>query len=369
MRGFLAALLLGGAVHAAGGSDPAQQYHEAWYLENGLLEFAGAAEAYRQVATSPRAEPVVAARAQLRLAACYRLLGETERADEAEQAARRRFPEEIQRFPNYRLGALHKQLDEAFGVGGTPAAGRAVERFLESLDAATVHSICEAYYQQAAEWRASRPLESIPVLRKAVAISTYLRQTERSAFARKDIGDLYAAAGRTQDALAAYRAVREDFPTCRAVGAWAALSAAELHRLDGRLAEAVEAYRMVGRDYADQLPQTLWALLWMGDTFRAAGKSADARAAWLRVLEDFNEPVYADVIGIAARLLGQGTPETPRLPDDEFANDVAYFLAVQHQMGGERDTAAVWYERCLALSKGNDWPRALAARALKERAK
>jgi tetratricopeptide (TPR) repeat protein len=369
MRSVLAVLLLAvvGGVRATGAADVAQRYHEAWYLENGLLDVARAAEVYREVATSPQAEPALAARALLRLAACYRFLGQEAKASEAELSAQRQFPEEIQRFPIYRLGVLHKQLDEAFGVGATPAEGQAVERFLEGLDVATVHSICEACYQQAADLRAREPLASVPVLRKAIAISTYLRQTERSAFAQKDIGDIYAAAGRTQEAIAAYRAVQESFPTCRGVAAWAGMSIAELHRLEGRLAEAVEAYRAVEHDYAGQLPQGLWALLWMGDAFRAAGKMADAQAAWRRVLEDFNDPAYADVIALAARLLGQGTQELPRLPDDEFANDAAYFLAVQCEMAGDREQAAKWYERCLALSKGNDWPRALAARALEGR--
>lgn len=369
-----------GRLPAAG---VAMRYQEAWYLENGLGEVARAAELYREVAASPRAEPALAAKALLRLAACFRYLGQEDDASRAELLARRRFPEAIKRFPSYRLGALHKQLDEAFGVGDA-TAGRAIERFLEGLDVATVHSICEACYRQADELRARRrrrplvaasppqgarvaaspPQAAIAALRKAIAISTYLRQLERSAFAQKDIGDIHAATGHAREAIAAYRKVQTGFPTRRNVAAWAGMGIAEMHRLEGRLAEAVEAYRAVVREYPDQLPQVLWATLWMGDTFRAAGKMADAQAAWRRVLEEFNEPDYAGQIAIAARLLGQAAIKPPRMPNDEFANDRAYFLAVHHELAGEPEKAVTDYERCIALSKGHDWPRALAARAL-----
>lgn len=372
---FVATLGIGTAWPAGRlpGAGVAMRYQEAWYLENGLGEVARAAELYREVAASPRAEPALAAKALLRLAACFRYLGQEDDASRAELLARRRFPEAIKRFPSYRLGALHKQLDEAFGVGDA-TAGRAIERFLEGLDVATVHSICEACYRQADELRARRrrrplvaaspPQAAIPALRKAIAISTYLRQLERSAFAQKDIGDIHAATGHAREAIAAYRKVQTGFPTRRNVAAWAGMGIAEMHRLEGRLAEAVEAYRAVVRDYPDQLPQALWATLWMGDTFRAAGKMADAQAAWRRVLEEFNEPDYAGQIAIAARLLGQAAIKPPRMPNDEFANDRAYFLAVHHELAGEPEKAVTDYERCIALSKGHDWPRALAARAL-----
>jgi tetratricopeptide (TPR) repeat protein len=389
----LAVAMASGAGRPWAGS-LALRYQEAWYLENGLQEVAQAAKLYREVAAARRAGPALAARALLRLAACYRHLGNEDAASRAELTARRRFPEEIKKFPTYRLGVLHKQLDEAFDVRDAATAAQAIERFLAGLDVATVHSICEACYDHAAELRGRRPLASVAALRKAIAISTYLRQLERSAFAQKGIGDIYLAAGRTDEAIAAYRKVQENFPTCRNAAAWAVMSVAEVHRLRGRLAEAVEAYRAVERDYPSQLPQVLWANLWMGDAFRAAGKLADARAVWRRVLEEFNEPDYADQIAIAARLLGQAViepvPEAPipprdglgaharsrgprhrqgespplAVPEDEFANDTAYFLGIQHEMAGRRDEAVTCYRRCIALSKGHDWPRALAVKAL-----
>ena len=52
-----------------------ERYQEAWYLENGVQDVEQAAEIYRQVAASRRAEPALAARAMLRLAACTRHLG------------------------------------------------------------------------------------------------------------------------------------------------------------------------------------------------------------------------------------------------------------------------------------------------------
>ncbi len=361
----LAVCCLFAASAAARAVSLSERYAEAWYAENGLLNVERAAELYQSVAAAPGAEPELAARALLRLAACYRTLGQDAAAGGAELEARRRYPQVIKRFPTYRLGVLHRQLDEAFGGGGGASAGQAIERFLEGLDVAAVHSICESCYDQAAELQESRPLDSVPVLRKAIAISTYLRQLERAAFAQKDIGDIYAAAGRSREAIAAYRKVQEAFPTCRSVAAWAAMSLAELHRIEGRLAEAVEVYRTIERDYPGQLPQVLWASLWMGDAFRAAGKMADAQAAWRHVLEELNEPDYADQIAIAARLLGRSALEPPRIPNDEFANDMAYFLAVTHEMEGEWKEAIAQYDRCIELSRGHDWPRALAVRARK----
>jgi len=348
------------------GAGVALRYEDGWYQENGLHDLEKAVETYRSVANSPTAEPAVAAKALLRMGACYRELGDAESASRVELDARRRFPDEIKKFPAHRLELLHKQLDEAFNVADAATAGQAIARFLSEMDVAAVHGICESYYAQALEARAVEPLSSIPALRKAIAISTYLRQIERSAFAAKDIGDLYASAGRLDDAIAAYRKVQEDFSEAKGVCAWAQVGVAEVQRLRGRLAEAVEAYRAVEHDYPGQVAQVIWATLWMGDAFRAAGKTADAQAAWRRVLEEFNEPGYADQLAIAARLLGQARSDKVRVPDDEFANDVAYFCAVEHEMAGRADQARTWYQRCTALSKGNDWPRALAVRALED---
>ncbi|MFP4055735.1 MAG: tetratricopeptide repeat protein [Candidatus Brocadiia bacterium] len=359
---FALAPALGGQ---GGEPSPARRYQQGWYQEHGLHDIEGAVDIYRQVAESPGAEPEVAAKALLRMAACYRRLGEEEAASEAEVAARRRFPDAVEGFPTYRLEVLHKQLDEAFDVADSATASQAIVNFLESLEPAAVHSVCESCYGEALRLRAAEPLASIPAYRKAIAISTYLRQLERSAFAQKDIGDIYASEGRYEEALAAYRKVQDDFPEVRKVGAWAQLSIAEVHRLQGHLAEAVEAYRAVERKYPNQVRQALWAHLWMGDAFRAADKMADARGAWRRVLEDFNEPAYAEPIALAARLLGQAAPGTRvRLPQDEFANDTAYLLAVSHEMQGEEEKAKRYYRLCLRASTGNDWPRPLAARAL-----
>lgn len=369
---FRCSILIAGALSlwlspAARASESALalRYQEAWYQENGLHDLAKAAAAYRAVAADASAEPLVAAKALLRFAACRRQLGHANEASQAELEARRRFPDEIKKFPFYRLEVLHKQLDEAFNVADAATASQAIVRFLEDLDVAAVHSICESCYGQAQEKRKTDPLASIAALRKAIAISTYLRQLERSAFAQKDIGDIWASVGRYDDALAAYRQAQTDFPDVKGAGAWAQLGLAEVQRLRGRLAEAVEAYRAVERDYPGQVLQALWANLWMGDAFRVAGKDADAQAAWRHVLEEFNEPAYAEQLAIAARLLGQARRgESARFPDDEFANDLAYFLGVEQEMAGRPERARRFYQRCVALSRGNDWPRALAARAL-----
>ena len=359
-----AAVLLAPGAWASDGA-AALRYQEAWYQENGLHDLEQAAATYRSVAEAESIEPTLAAKALLRLGACCRELGKLEAASQAELEARRRFPDEVKKFASYRLEVLHKQLDEAFNVGDAATASQAIERFLQDLDVAAVHSICESCYGEAFEKRKTDPLGSIPALRKAIAISTYLRQLERSAFAQKDIGDIHVSLGRYDDAIAAYRKVQENFPVVKSVCAWAQMSIAEIHRLRGRLAEAVEAYRGVGRDYPGQLTQVVWAYLWMGDAFRVAGKMADAQAAWRWVLEEFNEPAYADQIAIAARLLGQARkPERVNLPKDEFANDVAYFLAVEQELAGKADRARRFYELCVRRSKGNDWPRALAMRAI-----
>jgi len=369
--GFLVVVLCGWSASAAPRSASAEaplamRYEEAWYQENGLHDLRRAAQLYGAIAASEAAGPALAAKALLRLGACHRELGDAAAASKAELEARRRFPDEMRKFPTHRLEVLHKQLDEAFNVADAGTATAAIVRFLSDLDVAVVHSICEWCYAQAAEKRATEPLASIPALRKAIAISTYLRQIERSAFAQKEIGDIFASAGRYDEAIAAYRKVQEDFPDVKGACAWAQLGVAEAQRLRGRLPEAVEAYRAVERDYPDQVAQAIWANLWMGDAFRVAGKIADARAAWRRVAEEFNEPAYSDQLALAARLLEPASgSDKVRLPDDEFANDVAYFLAAEQELAGKPDRARRWYQRCIALSRGSDWPRALAERALK----
>ena len=343
----------------------ATRFEEAWYQENALLDLGSAVTQYKAIAEAEGVPPALAVKALLRLAFCFRQLGDEGAASQAELAARRRFPDEIKKFPVYRLEVLHKQLDVAFDVADSDTAGQAIVRFLEGLDVATVHSICDSCYAQAQRVGATEPLASIPLLRKAIAISAYLRQLERSAFAQKDIGDICAAAGRLDEATAAYQKTQQDFPDAKSAGAWALLGIAEIQRLRGRLPEAVEAYRAAIHSYPTQTNQVLWAYLWMGDAYRAAGKMADAQSAWRRALEDFNEPAYALQMTIAACLLGQGgTDENVKFPADEFANDLAYFVAAQYEMAGQPAKAARFYQRCIELSKGNDWPRPLAVQAL-----
>jgi len=359
------ALVSIGAPAGAASTDAALRYQEAWYRENGLHDLAGAAATYRSIAEAESVEPSLAAKALLRLGACHRELGDRDGASRAEFEARRRFPDEIKRFASYRLEVLHKRLDEAFNVAESATASQAIVRFLQSLDAGAVHSICDSCYRRASEQRAGDPLGSIGALRKAIAISTYLRQLERSAFAQKVIGDIHASLERYDDAIAAFRKVQEDFPDVKSACAWAQMGIAEVLRLEGRLAEAVEAYRAVERDYPGQLAQVLWANLWLGDAFRAAGKTADAQAAWRRVVEELNEPANAEPRAIAARLLGQARQEErAKFPDDEFANDLAYFLAVEQEIAGRPEKARRLYRRCTELSKDNDWPCALAKQAL-----
>ncbi|NQT88440.1 tetratricopeptide repeat protein [bacterium] len=340
------------------------QYHEAWYLENGLHDLDGAAEAYSAVAERGAEEPAVAAKAMLRKALCFRQMGRDEAAGDIEVLARRQFPREIENFPSSRLEVIHKRISEAFDTAGSAAATRTIIEFLESIEPAAVHSVCESFYGEAFRQRERDPVASIPAYQKAIAISTYLRQLDRSAFALKDVGDILADAGRHDAALAAYRKLQEDFPHAKGPAAWAQLGIAEIHRFRGQLPEAVAAYRAVERNYPSQVTQGLWANLWLGDTFREAGKLADARSAWRRALEEFNEPAYAAQIAVAARLLGQAPDQRVRMPKDEFANDIAYFLGVQYEMAGDVDRARRHYERCIELSRGNDWPRPLAARAM-----
>ena len=354
-----------GSVAFGALSDQARRYQEAWYLENGLHELSRAASAYRRLAETEGVEPSLAARALLRSGACYRALGEVDEASKVEVEARRRFPDQTSKLASYRIEVLHKQLDEAFNVAEDATASQAIEQFLQSLDLAAVHRICDWCYRQASEKRSEDPLGSIAALRKAIAISTYLRQIERSAFAQKVIGDIYASLGRYEDAIAAYRKVQDVFPSAREACAWAQMGVAEAQWLRGRLAEAVEAYRAVGHDYPGQLPQVLWSHLWMGEAYRVAGKLADAHAAWRWVLEEFNEPAFANQLNLAARLLGQARPgREVKMPRDEFANDVAYFLAVEQELGGHPERARRYYQRCVQLSKDNDWPQKLAERAL-----
>lgn len=353
------------AMVAAAEPTLAGRYQDAWYQENGLQDLSKAAAGYREVADTQGAGPTLAAKALLRLAACQRQMGDDDAAGNVEVEARRQYPAEVAKFPTQQIGVLEKQLDEAFNVADAATAGQAIVRFLEGLNVATVSTICESVYARARLLREQDPLAAIAVLRKAVAISTYLRQLERSAFTQKDIGDIYASAGRADEAIAAYRKVQQDFPTVKSTAAWAQLGIAEIHRLAGRLAEAVAAYRGVERDFPGQLNQVLWATLWMGDAFRAAGKQADAQAAWRHVLEDFNEPAHADKLALAALLLGQTELAAKlRVRNDEFANDVYYFLAVEREQRGRPDAAGRYYRRCIELSRGNDWPRALAAQAL-----
>ena len=361
----IAVCLVCGASAEASLTDQARRYQKAWYLENGLHELARAASEYRQLAHSEGVDGSLAARALLRAGACYRALGQLDEASKVEVEARRRFPAETDTLASYRIEVLHKQLDEAFNVAENATASQAIVQFLQSLDLAAVHRICDWCYRQASQKRSSDPLGSIAALRKAIAISTYLRQIERSAFAQKLIGDIYASLGRYDDAIAAYRKAQEAFPTARDACAWAQMGIAEAHWLRGRLAEAVEAYRAVARDYPGQLSQVLWAHLWMGEAYRQAGKLADARAAWRWVLEEFNEPAFADQLALTARLLGQAqSGRAVRLPKDEFANDVAYFLAVEQELRGRPERARGYYQRCIELSKDNDWPQRLAERAI-----
>lgn len=339
-------------LHGADGdaaASPLKRFQEAWYLENGLRNLPEAIKAYEEVAVSAerKGDRALGAKVYMRIGFCYERLQKTKEANQAYGDALRLRDVDDQDFGKV-LARLEREAHKRFDI--------------EELPEEIQRSICDHFYTEAENIQGESPEKAIAVYRRAVEVSRLLKQTERAGFAMSFIGDLYRRQERFEDALKTYEEVRKQFPAEAAVLAWNYIRIAEVYRLLGRPAKAVEAYTALdGEKFEKQMQPRLWARLWQGDAHRAMGDLEQARKVWAGLRSDEAEaPIPAR---LAAMLLDEGEVPAAQEPEDPFANDVAYFVAIRYTLSGDRATAEQWFKKCVELSHGYDWPRQLAENA------
>jgi tetratricopeptide (TPR) repeat protein len=234
---------------------------------------------------------------------------------------------------------------------------------LDELPDEIQKSICDHFYRKAEQVQNESPDKAIETYRRAVEVSRFLNQSERAGFAMSFMGDLYRRQERFEDALGTYAEVEKEFPNEAAVLAWNCMRIAETYRLLGRPAEAVKAYAALESEkFQKQVQPKLWARLWMGDAYRAMGDMERAKQVWADLAgTEENAPIPAT---LAAMLLEKGQAPSSQEPEDPFANDVAYFVAIRHSMAEDLESSVQWFRKCIELSYGYDWPRQLAEKEL-----
>jgi len=350
---IVALVVWSSVLHGADGDaavSPLRRFQEAWYLENGLRNLPEAIKVYEEVAASAerKGDRALGAKVYMRIGFCYERLQKTKEANQAYGDALRLRGVDDQDF-NTIIAKLERE------------AGKLID--IEELPEEIQRSICDHFYTEAENIQGESPAKAIEVYRRAVEVSRFLDQTERAGFAMSFIGDLYRRQKHFEDALKTYEEVEKQFPDEAAVLAWNYIRIAEVYRLLGRPAEAVEAYTALEDEkFEKQMQPRLWAQLWRGDAHRAMGDLGQARKVWAGLRsKEADAPIPAR---LAAMLLDKGDVPAAQEPEDPFANDVAYFVAVRYVLSGDRDAARQWLTKCVESSHGYDWPRQLAENAL-----
>lgn len=357
------------AYASAQALSPELMLQEGWYFEEGLRDLESAIGVYEKIVAQRRQNATVAAKAQLRIAACYERLGKEDLANRAYQRARELFADELKKIPEHRetLERIEAKFEEAWGKSEPVNADRVVKEILKDVGIDTARAICDSYYRLAAEHVKTELPKAILSYRKAIAISTFLGQKERSAHYQCVIGDIYHSLNRFREALGAYRKAQRDFPDVKNIAAWTQMRIAETCRLVGDLGKAADAYREMHTKYPDQTDQCVWADVWRADIFREKNNLELAQDIWHNVAARGQSDQYRVQAQIASLML-EGTPlpeaEASAKPDDVFANDLLYFVGVRREMTGDVEAAAESYRACVQISVNNDWPCDLAAQAL-----
>jgi len=336
------------------GEKPYQKtFNEGWYAENALRNLDAAIKLYNEVAESAGqvGDEDLESRAFLRIGLCYERLQKKDDALRAYQKALRLKKEDLKSF------------DAALAKLGSPA-GKLInlDEFLSQLPEEIQKNICDHFYTRAETIQNDVPEQAIQIYRRAVHVSKFLKQHERAGFALSFIGDLFRRQGRFRDALKTYKDVETQFDKETAVLAWNYIRIAETFRLLNQPEDARKAYAALQDErFARQAQPRLWSQLWLGDTYRVMSDPVNAKKTWSKMIQEETLPERI------AKMLATGEPTIfSQEPEDPFANDVAYFIAVREAMAGNSEAAADSYKQCVGLSHGFDWPRQLAELELKK---
>ncbi len=347
---FLTSIL---AVSCFGETAYLKTFNQAWYAENAQRNLNSAIKLYNQVAESAgqAGDEELESRAFLRIGLCYERLQKKDDALRAYQKALRLKKEDLKSF------------DAALAKLGSPA-GQLInlDEFLSQLPEEIQKNICDHFYTRAETIQNDAPEQAIQIYRRAVQVSKFLKQHERAGFALSFIGDLFRRQGRFRDALKTYKEVETQFDKETAVLAWNYIRIAETFRLLNQPEDARKAYAALQDErFARQVQPRLWSQLWLGDTYRVMKDLENAKKTWSEMIEEETLPERI------AKMLATGEPAIfSQEPEDPFANDVAYFIAVRESMAGNGDAAAEAHKQCIELSQGFDWPRQLAEQELKK---
>lgn len=345
----------------------ASAFERAWFVEFVLRQPAEAGAIYERLLDSPDRE--LAARAHLRLGACYEKIGRSDSANKVYLKLYTQFRDIAPEVPYQRekFRIIDSLLDQAYKRGEKVDARELFAEILHSISLATANAICDSYFDRAEKNRLEKPSSAISDLKKAVALSQYLGQSPRAAYAKKTIGDILAERGLHEQAIEIYRSLQQEFRREKEPCAWAQMSIAEIRRIQGRFNESEQVYRELLERYSSQTTQVLWARLWLGDLLRAEGKLEEARAEWERVARmEGTAPAK-----LASALLGRTPPKLP-VSSESLLNDSAYFVAYAYRLSGKKEEWRMWLQRSLQFSRERklapgDWPQTLVKSILEGR--
>jgi tetratricopeptide (TPR) repeat protein len=349
---------------------PELLYQEAWYLEEGLRDPAGAVGLYTEVASKFPGNKTIAAKALTRAAGCYGKLGKQQLERDIWVQAWRDYKEEIEKMPEIQ----HDYIPiisriENLAVGPSSDLAIVFSDILDQMQAAHIIPVRDRMLDKAEKQRESDPWGAVRSLRFAILLSTKLEDKATAAAAQSRIGEIWFEHEVFEAAILAYFEAQRYYPNQLGVLAWNEMKMAEAYRLRDRMQDALGHYNDLLRSYPDQAEQRLWGKLWMGDCQRDLGQFEAAERLWRDLAESKEAEAYPRQQRLARMLVG--LEEAPAKLDtsakDEFTNDEAYFISVRHEMEGDTEAALRFLEQTIAVSIGKDWPCMLASQQLAAR--
>ena len=350
-------LLLAPVATVRAAADPELLFQEGWYIEEGLRDPLRAAQLYLDIAAKQPDNRDLAARALGRAAGCYKKLGEEELERETWARAWKNYKEEMGRSPDWRREQidLMARIDKVLREGDTATL---MYEILQRMEARHIYPVRDKMLDEARGFRRTDPIRAIEGFNAAIMLSMQMKDDETAARAQSEIGAIYLEMEDYINAIVAYNEALADYPNQREVLAWSKAKIAEAYRLRDMPTPAITEYEELLANFPEQKEAQFWAKLWLGDCHRELGRISRAREAWNSILESPDAGQFPRQAKLAKILLGLEEPpaELKVSKPDHFTNDEAYFIAVRHEMDGNIEQALAFYDKCMGVSDGKDWP-------------
>ncbi len=346
-------------------TDPEMLYQQAWYLEEGLRDLRAAAMVYTSIASDFAEHKPVAAKALARAAGCYHKLGEEDLERQIWVDAWKNYKEEIEKSPEYKHDSIRiiSMIENLAGNTGSEML-EGFSDILNEMPAKYLIPVRDRLLERSQQQRKDDHRAALRSLRFAILLSIQLKEEATAAMAQSRIGQIYFEQKNFVQAYMTYDETGRDYPLQRSVLAWNEMKMAEALRMMDRTLEAADRYSDMLMNYPEQTEQLLWGRLWMGDCLRELGNLEAAKRIWREVVENEKAKEHPRQLKLARMLTGLEKPPATVPNKDEFSNDEAYFVAVRHEIDGNRDATRAMLKLAKDMSDGMDWPSMLASQHL-----